>query len=230
MIVTPSILTTTAEDVVSQINRLLPYFPYFQVDIADGKFVPNTTVQLEELIAFLIKTSNVFPHRVPVDFHLMVDDYRSHIRDMEKLDGVFEVRTILIHSALHPDYKALCQEFPNRTIGLVINPDESVQDFSSAYPLPTLSHIQIMSVVPGRQGNPFLEETLQKIKHLRQLDYGNKILLDGGINDKTLPAILSQEHVPDIIGPGSYLSQAKNIPERVSELRDLLVSHGQVMA
>ena len=45
----PSILETTIEDFVAQYNRVSPFFDHFQIDIADGQFVANRTIQIEDI-------------------------------------------------------------------------------------------------------------------------------------------------------------------------------------
>jgi pentose-5-phosphate-3-epimerase len=113
-------------------------------------------------------------------------------------------------------------QFPTLTIGLVINPEETVQNFTTYHTLSKVPFIQIMSVNPGFQGSPFLSYTLDKIEQLRNMNYRFKIYLDGGINKKTLPVIISKQFPPDVIGPGSYISKADDIQGRVEELNRLL--------
>ena len=57
MQICPSILEPTAESLFRTINRLSPFYKYFQIDIADGIFVPNKTVQIEEIKDTLNKDS-----------------------------------------------------------------------------------------------------------------------------------------------------------------------------
>jgi len=78
-----------------------------------------------------------------------------------------------------------------------------------------------MSVTPGVQGNPFLEETLNKIEQLRLLGYRKEIFLDGAVNEKTIPVILSKKYQPDFICPGSYLTKTKSLEENVKYLKEI---------
>lgn len=221
VLVTPSILTSSGQDVVYQINRLLPYYRHFQIDIADGKFVPGKTAVLDEIIKYL--ENSPLPPDVRLDFHLMVIDQSTHIHRIAESALWSKVDIVLVHIGLKPDYSQLVKVGKNLSIGLVFNPEDDVQFFSSYYDLKMLPGIQIMSVIPGRQGNVFIPNTLHKIEQLRLLDYRNKVYLDGGINEKTLPIIMRQNYKPDVIGPGSYLSQAPDIEARVKEL-DRLIS------
>lgn len=223
MLVTPSILTNTAAGAFRQIDRLLPYFKCFQIDIADGVFVPNTTVSIPELAEFIKhhKLSEKY-NEYTFDFHLMVTNYVEHLEFLEYISNLIPIGVVMIHSKLKPDPAQLKSLFPQFIIGLVINPEETVQEFTSYYNLSEIPFIQIMSVNPGFQGATFIPESLNKIEQLRKTGYRFKIYLDGGINDKTLPVILSQTFAPDIIGPGSYISKAEDIEARVHELNTLI--------
>lgn len=77
-----------------------------------------------------------------------------------------------------------------------------------------------MSVIPGAQGKPFIEYTVNKVEQLRVLGYRSNIFLDGAVNNKTLPIINSYKFKPDFICPGSFLAKAKEeeLPKRVKYL------------
>lgn len=223
MLVTPSILTGSPEDVISQVQRLTPYFKTFQIDIADGLFVPNTTISVPQLDEYIRHhhLRETFSE-LTIDFHLMVQDYMSNLEYLEHLSKQINVGVILIHAKLRPSLSELKSLFPRFTIGLVLNPEETVQDFSSYYTLSEVPLVQIMSVDPGFQGSPFIPDMLNKIDQLKNADYRFKIYLDGGINKETLPVIISRRFPPDVIGPGSYLSKADDIEARVRELNSLI--------
>lgn len=210
----PSLLEKTSEDLFSQINKLSPYFKRFQIDIADGIFVSNKTVQIEEIKDSLNKDSLLF------DFHLMVKDYEKEIKKLENLRKLIKINLVLIHLSVTVNYELLTTRslFP---IGLTLNPEDQVNNLTSCYSLKQIPAIQIMSVVPGVQGNPFLPETLMKIEQLRLLGYRNKIFLDGAVNDKTLLFINKQKFKPDVICPGSFLTKAKDLKKNVEFLSRL---------
>jgi len=210
----PSILERTPQDLFLQINRLSPYFRRFQIDIADGIFVPNKTVQIEEIKDSLYKDC-LF------DFHLMVKDYETEIRKLEKLKKLINIKYIFIHFSAVSNFGLRFSNFSSIPIGLTLNPQDQINDLTSCYTLNTIPCIQIMSVTPGAQGNPFLPETLNKIEQLRDISYRKDIFLDGAVNEKTIPVILSKKYKPDFICPGSYLTKTKNLKKRVEYLKKL---------
>lgn len=227
MIITPSILTDSAEDAFRQVKRLSPFFNYFQIDIADGKFVENTTVSMEEIVHYILShSSEKHITQSNYDFHLMVKDYESDMKILETVGHVITIRNVFIHIQLKPDYAAIKKEFSDYVIGLVFNPEDDVQYFSTLYLYDSLDVVQVMSVIPGKQGQSFIPDSLYKFEQLRNLGYRNKIFLDGGINKQTLSDIFKSEVIPDGIGPGSYLSKAENIEERVLEIKELFLKAG----
>jgi ribulose-phosphate 3-epimerase len=220
----PSVLEKNSQDLFYQINKLSPYFKRFQIDIADGLFVPNKTVQIEDIIKFF--ELNNFKNFITLqtlktlsfDFHLMVKDYKTEINKLEKLKKIIKINLILIHFSSISNFKFQISNLSDIPIGLTLNPEDQVDDLISHYSLKQIPTIQIMSVVPGVQGNPFLPDTLKKIEQLRYSGYRNKIFLDGAVNEKTIPYIIKQKFKPDVICPGSYLTKAKNLEERVKFL------------
>ena len=54
MKIIPAILTNSADELRQQVERFLPYFQHFQIDVADGKFVPDLTISLEEIKTTLL--------------------------------------------------------------------------------------------------------------------------------------------------------------------------------
>lgn len=218
----PSILDPNAPILKKHLEKLSPYFSRFQIDIADGQLVPNKTLSVDDVVKFFSNNQYPMTNNQYFDFHLMVKDYEGEIKKLEKLKKLINIKNIFIH------YCALTTTYPlqpthySLPIGLVLNPSDKVSDLVSHFDLNKIPFIQIMSVSPGFQGQAFIPQTLNKIEQLRALGYRSPIFLDGAINEKTIPIILSKKYLPDFICPGSYLVAAQNIKERVNELNHLL--------
>jgi len=222
MIVFPSILEKTPEALWSQVEKLSRYYSHFQIDIADGIFVPNKTLQIDEILQSIQSSNHPIVRQSTFEFHLMVKDYHKEIEKLQKLRNYLSIETILIHSSLSPKYSILNTKYSQFSFGLVLNPEDSVQTIKTKYNLQEIPLIQIMSVNPGAQGNPFIPESLKKIEQFRMANYRNKISLDGAVNDITIPLIISQKYLPDVLCPGSYLTKAENLEERVTYLQKLV--------
>ncbi len=220
MIVFPAILEDTPERLFLQISRLLTYYSHFQIDIIDGVYVPNKTVQIEEILKTVFIKNSLFQDAT-FEFHLMVKDYEKDIEKLLELKKFLNIETVLIHASLSPNLSLLTTRYSLFSFGLVLNSEDSVETIKINYDLEKVPLIQIMSIRPGAQGNPFIPESLKKIEQLRNTNYRNKIALDGGINDKTIPLILSQKFLPDILCPGSFLTKEENLEKKISYLRSL---------
>jgi ribulose-phosphate 3-epimerase len=219
MHVIPALLTNNVEDLFQQVDKLIPYYTKFQIDIADGDFVPNTTVQITDIGSYLNHTSKRYDSPIRFDFHLMVTDWESEIELLTQLDNFLTIDTVFIHYGV----LKTCQAFPRKqskyTIGLVANPEDDIEEIDCRFSISTIPSIQLMTVSPGFQGSPFVPESLQKIDYLQRKHYEGPIYIDGSVNDKTLPVINTRKHKPDYIGVGSFLSKAENIEERVAFLK-----------
>lgn len=225
MLVCPSVLEYKPEDYFKTIKKLSPYYKYFQIDFADGVYVDNKTASLDDFIKEL--TSGNFENFITLqtlktlvlDFHFMVKDYEKEIEKLENLKNILTIKNVFIHYDLFPNYSLLTTHFSMFNIGLVVNPQDQIHDLATRYTLDDIPCIQIMSIIPGAQGKPFIPETLNKIEQLRMLGYRNEIFLDGAINDETLPIINSKKYKPDVICPGSFLAKTGELQKHVGFLK-----------
>lgn len=217
MQIVPAILEKDIDTFWHQIKRLAPYFSTFQIDIADGKFVPNRTLQIEDIVDRITNYELRIKQKI-FDYHLMVEDYETELERLPQLSDSMTVGRILIHAkAFTPNNKL---PLTNYQFGLVLNPEDEVG--ANWDVIARFKVVQIMTVNPGFQGAPFLPEQLEKIDELRGRGFEGKILLDGGINEKTIPQIVSKEYQPDILGIGSYITHAEDLEGRVKELKSLV--------
>ncbi len=219
MIVVPAPLETVVEPFVANVKRLSRYYSRFQVDIADGKFVPNTTIQISDFVSIYPK----LPQNLCYDFHLMVQDPLLHIDTLLSLPKS-TIGEILIHLSVFPNYIQLVADYPQFRFGLVLNPEDRVESVDRSL-LKSIPCVQIMTVIPGFQGQSFIPKMLQKIEQLRNRGFSGEILIDGSVNEHTLPTILELQHQPDTVGIGSYLTKTKDeeLPRRVEFLKSQLI-------
>ena len=182
---------------------------WLHLDIMDGHFVPNLSFGAN-MIKQLRPQSRLF-----FDAHLMVENPSKYIPLYAELNCeyiTFHVESsedIIKNLELIKDYSIKC--------GIAISPDTKV---SKLIPyLPYLDLILVMSVVPGRGGQAFIEETNNRIKEIRELINSYKlniaINVDGGINDKTKDKCLDA----DMLTAGSYIVGSENFQEKISSLR-----------
>lgn len=216
VVIVPTVLAENKEEFFRQIETLSPLSYRLQIDVADGLLVENTTVDLRFITAELLQNASLYKNKT-FDFHLMVKDWEKAVEEISKIKEQVNINLILPHYSVFT-LQALKDQILK--IGITFNPEEDI-DINLAMQLPA---IQIMTVRPGKQGGQFLPEALTKIQYLRDLGFEGEILIDGGVNDKTLPTILSQAELPDVVGVGSYLTRAENPRLNYQKLNSLIHS------
>ena len=182
------------------------------VDVMDGVFVPNKTMEVNDLINSLKNTTK------KLDVHLMVKDVISYINSIANLKPF----NITIHLELAKiinlnDIINLIKS-KNIQVGLAINPETDVQEI-----LPYLTNIDqvlIMSVHPGQGGQEFIREVLAKIEYLNTLknQYNFKINIDGGINATTIEYL--KDLYLDYIVSGSFICCSDDYQKQIDILQN----------
>lgn len=176
---------------------------YIHLDIMDGKFVSNVTNMNKN-------------YNKQLDIHFMVYDVKTYID---------------AYKHLHPEYITFHYEAvdnPKEIIdyvhslgskaGISISPDTSVEQI-----IPYLSFVDlvlIMSVVPGKGGQTFIPNSVNKVNMLYDLrktcSYQYQIQIDGGINKDTLPLVKNI----DIAVIGSYITNSTNYEKVIKEIKE----------
>jgi ribulose-phosphate 3-epimerase len=102
--------------------------------------------------------------------------------------------------------------------GIAINPETDIHTLNNY--LKDIDIILIMSVVPGKGGQKFVNSTFKKIKSIKEkllkINPKIKLEIDGGINN--LNSKLLNKSGADILVSGSYLINQKNIKKAAISL------------
>ena len=213
-------METTIGNFADQIEQVLPYFQHFQIDIADGEFVNNKTISIEEITDFFKtkKISVANSRDKTFEFHLMVQDWIGELQKLKTLVPLIKITGVFIHlKVFHSQFNILNTDY---VYGIVLNPEDTIEDNWEV--IKYFPKIQIMTSYPGRQGTPFILDMLNKIDQLRHHGYKGIIILDGGINDQTLPIIVSRKNQPDAVCPGSFFKD--DVENRLRKLSTLVQS------
>ena len=182
---------------------------YIHVDIMDGKFVENKTMPFREMRHISDYTSK------RLDVHLMVEDPSKYIPLYAELNTEY----ITIHVEIEEDIMKDLELIKSYSIkcGLAISPDTKI---SALIPyLPYVDMILVMSVVPGKGGQSFIEESENRINEIRDLlttyNIPAIISVDGGVDDKSKDMCINA----DMLVSGSYVVLGDNFQEKISSLR-----------
>ena len=179
---------------------------YIHIDVMDGLFVSDTKFPIEE-IKEINKVSNK-----KLDIHLMVDNPITYI---EKLNNM-NINNITIHIEITKDINYLIDKI--HSLGyqarLSINPSTNVE---LLYPyLNKVDGILIMSVNPGKGGQEFIPNTLDKVAKIKEINNNLSLEIDGGVNNTNVSLIKNKGI--DTIVVGSYITKNEDYLNRINNL------------
>ena len=166
----PAILTNDPSELSAKLDSLIGLTEWVQIDIMDGRFVPQISISLDQLS----RLNSPFQF----DVHLMVNNPEQYLegcqtanvkRVLFQLEGTEDPEAVLSAMSIHGFER-----------GIALRPQtpvEAIQPYLS-----WVTVVLLLSVEPGKQGQAFIPETIERIKQLRQIAPEVKIEVDGGIN------------------------------------------------
>jgi ribulose-phosphate 3-epimerase len=155
-----------------------------QIDVMDGRFVPNITFGSAAIRALRPLT------KLQLEAHLMVQPPEDFI------DRIAEAGadTIIVHQEATPHLHRAIQHIHalGKKAGVAINPSTPANMLTEV--LGYLQLVLVMTVNPGFGGQEFIPETLAKLREIRNW-IGERRLeceleVDGGINLDTAPRVV----------------------------------------
>lgn len=183
----------------------------YHVDIMDGKFVPNKTIDYTHMVA-VKQNTNLF-----LDVHLMCEKPNKLIKYYAKAGA----NMITMHVEAFKSEKRLknaLRKIHKAGIyaGLALDLETDVE---VVYPyLSSVDSVLVLAVKAGAGGQKFDESALDKVRALRKASPNLLISVDGGVNDKTCSAIWKSG--ADILAVGSYIYKAKDIKTAIASLKN----------
>jgi ribulose-phosphate 3-epimerase len=183
-----------------------------QVDIMDGRFVPNITFGPLVVKALRSVVS------VPLDVHLMIVEPEKYLGDFAAAGA----DRLIVHQEACQHLHHVLQSIHELEVeaAVALNPAtplctvEEVLDLTDA--------IQIMTVNPGFGGQPFIHSQLAKIRRLRHMlderALDIPIAVDGGIDPTTAPLVVEAGASVLVAGSSIFNSRA-SVKENVAAIR-----------
>lgn len=216
--VSASILSLKNENVIQTLYNLeTAKIDYFHIDVMDGEFVENNTVdKMLQYCEYLNSISNL-----PLDVHLMVKDVPSYISSFM----VFEPNIITFHLEAAQNKEQALEWIKtikenNVRVGISVKPDTKIEDVKDF--LPFVHLVLVMTVEPGKGGQKLIPKTIEKIHALKQYVQDNELEIDieadGGINTET--AKLVKNAGANILVSGSAITNSNNYTDVVESLKN----------
>lgn len=190
---------------------------YFHIDVMDGKFVEKDTYQkMFQNASYIKRISNS-----PLDVHLMVENIKEAIDDFLALEPniiTFHLEACKNKEEVYEIIRYIKDN--NCKVGIAIKPNTKIEEIHEF--LPYIHMCLIMTVEPGKGGQTFLTDMVNKIETLKK--YAQKenleldIEVDGGINLKTAPEV--KKAGANILVAGTAIVMAKNFKVIIDELKE----------
>ena len=188
---------------------------YLHLDVMDGHFVPPIT--FGELVVASIRKMT----RLPLDVHLMIEQPERKLEDFARAGS--DILSVHVEACqeLEPILKQI--KALGCRAGVCINPPTPISAIESV--LSEVDQVTVMGVNPGWGGQPFIPETLPKIRQLRALlderGLTPDIEIDGGV--KVSNAAACAEAGARVLVAGSVVfNDEAAVAENVGALREAL--------
>lgn len=205
-----SYLSVKKRDVPEVISLLdTTNIDFLHVDVMDGKYVDNKA----NLFSFVEPIGRYTRKRL--DIHFMVDKPLKMIDDYASLNAY----CMTFHTNIKNDVNEVIEKIKEYgiNVGLAINPDQDI-DVVMPY-IDKIDLILVMSVVPGKPGQKFIDDVIPKIKKLRKIIKEKKLdvllSVDGGVNLDNKKLL----HDCDILVSGSFITNSPNYIKLIDEMR-----------
>ena len=183
-----------------------------QVDVMDGRFVPNIT--FGPLVVEAVRRSS----SLPVEAHLMIVEPERYMADFASAGA----DVILVHQEAALHLHRLVEQIHQlgKKAGVALNPSTPAATLEDI--LGDLDHVLVMTVNPGFGGQKFIESTLSKIARVRQMmkerGLDRDIEVDGGIGTETAPRVV-KAGANLLVAGASVFAGRESVAEAIRHLR-----------
>ena len=201
----PSIMGKTQREIDLLFKKLEGVASVLHLDVADGKFVPNTSLW------FQFTLSRKFRYIA----HLMINRPGLwFFRYGRRVDSV------IFHPECVKNISGLIAKIKKKKkkVGLALKPKTNVEAVKPYLDL--VDYVLILTVKPGFYCAKYLKSPLKKIQQIKKINPNVTVFADGHMNPKTIKD--AQKAGADYFVSGSYVSKSENPKKAIWELKKAL--------
>lgn len=214
MHITPAVLASSFEKVVSELFVLEGMSHRVQIDLVDGVFgLDKTWLPYEE---------KELPHGFSYEFDLMVNEWEKYLKRVIALGS----RRVIMHIDKMTkqdieDVLAIAIAH-NIHLGLAVSNDYDVIRFANMVNYVTSKYskvfVQVMGIRHiGAQGQPFDTSVPSRITYIRDHCHHIEIQVDGSMNPETMVIVRNAGASCAVVG--SYLSRSGDVRKTLERLQ-----------
>ena len=204
IMIAPSIIAGDMANLENEIKRCIHgKADLVHLDVMDGQFVSTKTfdhTKIKQLRGLAI---------IPFDTHLMINQPVKYIQDY--IDAGSDIITVHAEVTDESSFGEICDTLKANQVGVgfAINPDTELPQWSYKF-LSSIDQLIVMSVVPGKSGQKYIENTHAKMKNLSPLlqkyGFSGHIEADGGVNTENIGSIFA-DGARAFVGGGAIIGQ-----------------------
>lgn len=221
VVIAPSVLSADFAHLADEIKKMEEVgAKVLHLDVMDGHFVPNITIG-PSVVESIRKVTDL-----PLDVHLMIENPERYLDRFVQAGAdwisVQYESTPHIHRALQ-----MIKAYGHVEVGLALNPSTPLTVL--AHLMEDLNFVLLMTVNPGFEGQTYIPQMTEKIKHLKQVisrrKLDLKIEVDGGINSKLAKRVVDAG--ADVLVVGSAIFKAADPREAFLKIQNEVEKSGR---